>query len=70
MKNLLIIVFCKINYNKIERKGDVQKTFTIMLFDLVNEDQLLRLMTCLTSTYWNKVTFKWNTNLPNHSLAR
>jgi hypothetical protein len=51
MKNLLIIVFCKINYNKIERKGDVQKTFTIMLFDLVNEDQLLRLMTCLTSTY-------------------
>jgi len=33
MKNLLIIVFCRIDYNKIEKKGNVQKTFTITLFD-------------------------------------
>jgi len=33
MKNWLVIVFCRIDYNKIEKKGNVQKTFTIMLFD-------------------------------------
>ncbi len=33
MKNLFIIVFCKIDNKKIEEKGNVQKTFTIMLFD-------------------------------------
>ncbi len=35
MKNLLIIVFCKIDNKKIEEKGNVQKTFTITLFDFV-----------------------------------
>jgi hypothetical protein len=35
MKNLLIIVFCKINYNKIEEKGNVDKTFIIVLLDFV-----------------------------------
>ncbi len=33
MKNLLIIVFCRIDNKKIEEKGNVQKTFTITLFD-------------------------------------
>ncbi len=35
MKNLLIIVFCKINNKKIEEKGNVQKTLTIALFNFV-----------------------------------
>jgi hypothetical protein len=33
MKSLLLIVFCRINYKKIEKKGNVQKTFIIVLFD-------------------------------------
>jgi hypothetical protein len=33
MKNLLIIVFCKFDNKKIEEKGNVQKTLTIVLFD-------------------------------------
>jgi hypothetical protein len=35
MKNLLIIVFCKINNKKIEKKGNVQKTLTVVLLDFV-----------------------------------
>jgi hypothetical protein len=33
MKNLLIIVFYKIENKKIEEKENVQKTFTLVLFD-------------------------------------
>ncbi len=33
MKNLLIIVFYRINNKKIEEKGNVQKTFTVVSFD-------------------------------------
>jgi hypothetical protein len=33
MKNLLIIVFWKIDNKKIEEKRDVQKTLTVVLFD-------------------------------------
>ncbi len=33
MKNLLIIVFYKIDNKKIKEKRNVQKTFTIALFD-------------------------------------
>ncbi len=33
MKNLLIIVFCRIAYKKIEEKINVKKTFTFALFD-------------------------------------
>ncbi len=35
MKNLLIIVFCKINNKKIEEKINVQKTLTVALFNFV-----------------------------------
>jgi hypothetical protein len=33
MKNLLIIVFCRIDNKKIEEKRNVQKTFIVTLFD-------------------------------------
>jgi hypothetical protein len=33
MKNLLIIVFYRIDYNKIKEKGNVQETFIVALFD-------------------------------------
>jgi hypothetical protein len=33
MKSLLIIVFWKIDNKKIEKKRNVQKTLTVMLFD-------------------------------------
>jgi hypothetical protein len=35
MKNLLIIVFCKINKKKTKEKGNVPKKLKIMLFDFV-----------------------------------
>ncbi len=35
MKNLLIIVFYKINNKKIEEKINVQKTLTVALFNFV-----------------------------------
>jgi hypothetical protein len=35
MKNLLIIVFCKIDNKKIEEKRNVQKTLTVALFNFV-----------------------------------
>ncbi len=38
MKNLLIIVFCRIDNKKIKKKGNVQKTFTVELFDFVAFD--------------------------------
>ncbi len=36
MKNLLIIVFCKIDNKKIEKKGNVQNTFIVTLFDFAS----------------------------------
>jgi hypothetical protein len=35
MKNLLIIMFYRIKNKKIEEKKNVQKTFTIVLFDFI-----------------------------------
>jgi general stress protein CsbA len=48
MKNLLIIVFCRIDYNKIEKKGNVQKTFTITLFDFATFGHCILLFTSAT----------------------
>jgi hypothetical protein len=36
MKNLLIIVFYKIDYNKIKEKGNVQETLIVALFDFAS----------------------------------
>jgi hypothetical protein len=35
MKNLFIIVFCRIDNKKIEEKKNVQNTFIVVLFDFV-----------------------------------
>jgi hypothetical protein len=48
MKNLLIIVFYKIDYNKIEEKGNVQKTFTITLFDFAAFEHCILLFASTT----------------------
>jgi hypothetical protein len=48
MKNLLIIVFCRIDYNKIEEKGYVQKTLTIALFDFTTSRHHISLIVFTT----------------------
>jgi len=48
MKILLIIVFCRIENKKIEEKGNVQKTLTITLFDVVDFGRCISLFACVT----------------------
>jgi hypothetical protein len=48
MKNLLIIVFCKINNKKFEEKGNVQKTFTMVFFHFVAFKHYISLFTSIT----------------------
>jgi hypothetical protein len=48
MKNLYIIVFFKFNKKKIEEKGNVQKTFTIALFDFATFEHYILLFTFAT----------------------
>jgi hypothetical protein len=48
MKNLLIIVFWKINNKKIEEKENVQKTLLVVLFDFVAFKSRISLFACAT----------------------
>jgi hypothetical protein len=48
MKNLLIIVFCRIDNKKIEEKGNVQNTLIVALFDFAIFERHISLFDSIT----------------------
>jgi len=55
MKNLLIIVLYRIDYNKIKEKGNVQETLIVALFDF--------------ATFGRRISFFVSTTFRRHTLV-